>query len=81
MLPPSLQERQPGSRKSPTGRLGIFHGEPSNIPKGEDLKNPQPSRLGDCRNAAAPFPVGRGESPPTFRLGDSWAFSQTLSRS
>jgi hypothetical protein len=32
------------------------------------------SRLGDCKEAAAPLPLGRRESTPTFRLGDSCAF-------
>ena len=30
------------------------------------------------QEAAAQFPVGRSESTPTFRLGDSFAFSSSL---
>jgi hypothetical protein len=78
MLPSSLHDRRTRSRNPPTGRLGIFHGESSNIAKGRDLKDPQPAGWGIAGSRRA-FPVGRSESTPTFRLGDSFCVSHSLS--
>src|SRR5436190_21093331 len=80
MLPSSLQEQRPPSRKSPIREVGdrsrsaFKHGE------GNDLKDPQPSGWG-IAGSRCPFPVGRSEGDPNLPVGGFVAlFTQSRQR-
>ena len=78
----------PAPRNPPTGRLGIFHsslkrrnatdwGNWTEAVDQANVKAPQPAGWGIWGIPIASL-VGRSESTPTCRLGDSCSFSHNL---